>query len=114
MEKKRKVTDDEIIMETYKELYAVATPPADFEKLINECVRYIDMQGKIHFTETPLSKEECIERKWQKDIEYMNYELDENTFKQIVEDKIKMYKLKGIKAEAFKNTIYLGCGPKFK
>lgn len=110
----KKITDEELVMDGYKALYAAATPSVDFEKLINECVRYIDNESNIHYTEKPLTTEECIQRNWKKDIEYMNYELDEEIYKDIVESKIKEHKLKGFRAEAFRNTMYLGSGPCFK
>jgi hypothetical protein len=44
----------------------------------------------------------------------MNYELDEDTYREIIEAKIKEHKLTGFRAEAFKNTMYLGSGPAFK
>jgi hypothetical protein len=111
---KKKLTDNELVMDGYKALYAAATPPADFEKLINECCKFIDRDGKQHITEAPLTIEECAERGWQKDIGYMDYELDEDTYREIVESKIKEHKLTGFRAEAFKNTMYLGAGPAFK
>lgn len=110
---KKKLTDEELVMDGYQALYAAATPSADFKKLVDECVRFIDMDGKIHFTDTPLSSDECRERGWRKDIEYMNYELNEDVYKNIVESKIKEHKLKGYKAQAFRNTMYLGSGPTF-
>jgi hypothetical protein len=112
--RRKKLTDDELVMDGYQALYTAATPPADFKKLVDECVRFIDKDGKVHFTETPLSSAECIDRGWQKDIEYMNYELDEEIYKNIVESKIKEHKLTGIRAQAFRNTMYLGSGPTFK
>lgn len=111
---KKKLTDNELVMDGYKALYAAATPSADFEQLVNECCRYVDREGKTHITETPLTIEECAQRGWQKDIEYMNYELDEDTYREIIEAKIKEHKLTGFRAEAFKNTMYLGSGPAFK
>jgi hypothetical protein len=111
---KKKLTDNELVMDGYKALYAAATPSADFEKLVNECCKFVDRDGKTHITETPLTLEECMERGWQKDIGYMDYELDENTYREIIEAKIKEHKLKGYRAEAFKNTMYLGAGPAFK
>lgn len=111
---KKKLTDEELVMDGYKALYAAATPPADFEKLVNECLKYVDETGAVHFTEEPLTKEQCAERRWQKDIDFLNYELDADTYREIVEKKIKEHNLTGIKAEAFKNTMLLGCGPAFK
>ena len=110
----KKLTDDELVIDGYKALYAAATPSADFELLINECKKYVDINGHTHYTETPLTKEECLERGWQKDIGYMDYELDEETYAKIVNDKIKEHNLKDFKAEAFKNTMYLGSGPAIK
>ena len=109
--KRKKLTDDELVLDGYKALYAAATPPADFEKLVNECCKYIDVDGKTHITETPLSSEECIERNWKKDIGYMDYVLDKELYLKIVEDKIKEHNLKGYKAQAFRNTMLLGSGP---
>lgn len=110
---KKKLTDEELVMDGYQALYAAATPSADFKKLVDECVRFIDMDGKTHFTESPLTGDECMARGWRKDIEYMNYELEEEVYKEIVESKIKEHKLKGYKAQAFRNTMYLGSGPTF-
>jgi hypothetical protein len=106
-----KLTDDELVIDGYKALYAAATPPADFEKLLNECLRYMDRDCVIHYTETPLTIEECLERGWRKDIEYMNYELDEDVYNEIVESKIKEHKLKGMRAKGFRHEMYLGAGP---
>lgn len=111
---KKKLTDNELVTDGYKALYAAATPPADYEQLVNECRKYVDMDGKVHYTETPLTPSECKERGWQKDIGYMDYELDEETYRQIVEEKVKEHKLTGMRAHAFKNTMYLGWGPAFK
>ncbi len=107
----KKLTNEEIVMDGYKALYAAATPSADFEELINNCLKYVDKDGMVHYTETPLSKEETIERGWMKDIDYMNYHLDEETYKKIVEEKIKEHKLTGYRKEGFKTQMYLGCGP---
>ena len=110
----KKLSDDELVIDGYKALYAAATPSADFEKLINECLRYVDKDGRTHFTDSPLTSNECRERGWQKDIGYMDYELDEETYKTIVENKVKEHKLTGFRAGAFRNTMYLGSGPAFK
>lgn len=110
----KRITDDELVVDGYKALYAAATPPADFEKLVNECTTYIDNNGKPHSSKTPLTKEELYERGWKKDIHYYEYELDEKIYCDIVEAKIKEHKLKGMRAQAFRNTMYLGSGPNFK
>ena len=110
----KKITDDELVLEGYKALYAAATPPADFEKLVNECLKYVDKYGKVHYTEKPLTSVECMEKEWRKDIGYMDYELEEETYRNIVESIIKKYKLNKFKSDAFRNTMYLGSGPCFK
>ena len=108
---KKNLTDNELLIDGYKALYAAATPSADFEQLINECRRYVDRDGRVHIVDTPLTIDECAVRGWQKDIEYMNYELDEETYQNIVESKIKEHNLSDIKATAFKNSMYYTCGP---
>lgn len=105
------MTDNELWMDGMKALYNAATPSADFEKLINECVRHIDSEGKVQYSAVPLTEEECAIRCWRKDINYMNYELDEETYQNIVESKIKEHNLSDIKATAFKNSMYYTCGP---
>jgi hypothetical protein len=111
---KKKLTDDELVLDGYKALYAAATPSVDFEELVNNCLRYVDRSGKTHYTEKPLSIDECREKEWRKDIEYMNYELEEDKYVKIIEDKIKEHKLTGIRAKAFRNKMFLGAGPAFK
>ena len=106
-----KITDKDLIIDGYKALYAAATPSVDFEELINNCCRYVDKESVTHITEKPLTDEECIAKGWMKDIQYTNYKLDLKTYKEIVENKIKEHKLKGFRAEAFKNTMFLGSGP---
>ena len=41
----------------------------------------------------------------------MNYSLSSDEYKNIVDAKIKEHNLKGIRAEAFRTTMYLGSGP---
>lgn len=107
------ISDDELVKDGYRALYKAATPSADFDKLVEECTRYIDKDGKPHFTDKPLSIVELQALNWKRDICYMDYSLDEETYHKIVEDKVKEHKLKGVRAQAFRNTMYLGCGPAF-
>lgn len=109
---KKKLTNEEIVMDGYQALFKAATPSADFMQLINNCCKYIDMSGNIHNTDTPLTKEECITKGWRKDINYMDYELEEDVYEQIVQDKIKQHNLNPNDAEKFRFQMYLGCGPK--
>lgn len=107
----KKISDNDLVMDGYKALFAAATPSADFEDLVNNCLRYVDSDGNTHFSETPLTMEECMAKGWMKDIEYMNYSLSSKEYERIVEEKIKEHKLKGTRAEAFRTTMYLGSGP---
>ena len=55
----KKISDNDLVMDGYKALFAAATPSADFEELVNNCLRYVDKEGKTHFTDKPLTTEEC-------------------------------------------------------
>jgi hypothetical protein len=46
----------------------------------------------------------------QKVIPYMDYEIEEKVFDEIVDDTIKIYK---IKERGFRPSILLGCSPRF-
>ena len=83
---------DEAIMDCYRELYANATPPASFDELLKNATTY--GQG-------------------QKVIPYNDYEIEEDLFEKIVKDTIKHYKIKKYIRVPFRNTILLGCSPKF-
>lgn len=85
--------DDQAIMECYKLLYKESTPSADFEELVENAI---------------------INERGQKVIDFNSYEIDEDLYRSIVESIIKKYKFKNYKVQQFKNTIALGCSPKFK
>jgi hypothetical protein len=85
---------DKAIMHCYRELYANATPPASFNELLENAT--VNEQG-------------------QKVIPFLDYEIEESKFDEIIDDTIKVYKIKGtILKQSFKNTILFGCSPKFK
>jgi hypothetical protein len=85
---------DKALMHCYRELYANATPSASFDQLLIDST--VNEQG-------------------QREIPYMDYEIEESKFDEIMEDTIKVYKIKGsIFKRNFKTTILLGCSPKFK
>jgi hypothetical protein len=107
------ISDDELVRDGYRALYKAATPSADFDRLVAECTKYIDAECNVHYTDFPLSVEELTARTWKRDIGYMDYTLDEETYRKIVEDKVKEHKLTGMRATAFRNTMYLGSGPAF-
>jgi len=85
--------EQEAIRECYRKLYKASTPSADFDELINKAP--IDENG-------------------QKVIDFMAHEICEYEFSQIVDEVIKKYKIKTHRLTPFKNSIYLGCSPKFK
>ena len=85
---------DLAIMHCYRELFANSTPAASFDELL---------------------KNSTINERGQREIPFMDYEIEESKFDEIMADTIKVYKIKGsILKQSFKNTILFGCSPKFK
>ena len=85
---------DKAIMHCYRELYANATPPASFDELLENAT--VNEQG-------------------QKVIPFLDYEIEEDVFEDIVADTIKVYKInKSYLKQSFRFTILMGCSPKFK
>jgi len=85
---------DKALMHCYRELFANATPSASFDELL---------------------KNATINERGQKEIPFLDYEIEESKFDEIIDDTIKVYKIKGsILKQSFKNTILFGCSPKFK
>ena len=81
-------------MHCYRELFANATPSASFDELL---------------------KNATTNDRGQKEIPFLDYEIEESKFDEIIDDTIKVYKIKGaILKQSFKNTILFGCSPKFK
>lgn len=84
--------EDQAIYKCYVELFKNSTPSGDFDFLV----------------------ENASLNKWgQKEIDFMSYEIDEEEYKKIVESTIKEFKIPGWKKQRFRNTIALGCSPKF-
>lgn len=105
----------EIIHETYCMLYKAATPSVDFDELVNRCSRYLDENGQVQEMDKPISTEEAIRRGWKKDIQFEKYYLDKDSYKEIVDNQIKKYKIKkGLEQNTFAMHAYLGCGPTSK
>jgi hypothetical protein len=85
---------EKAIFHCYRQLFAHASPPADFDKLVAEAP-YND--------------------RGQKDIKFMDYEIDESLFESIVDQTIKDFKIKPEHTrKSFRIAILLGCSPKFK
>ena len=85
--------EEEAMRECYRKLYKASTPSADFDELVNNA---------------------SIDENGQKVIDFMAYEICEYEFSEIVSDIIKEYKIRSHRQDLFKNTILLGCSPKFK
>ena len=85
--------EQQIIWDIYRDLYKEATPSADFDKLLEEA---------------PTNS------RGQKDIGFMNYEIAQSTFNEILDQQLKGRKITKLKQGMIRNTILLGCSPKFK
>ena len=85
---------DQALMHCYRELFANSTPAASFDELL---------------------KNSTVNDRGQREIPFMDYEIEESVFDEIVEDTTKLYKIKHkILKQSFRNTILMGCSPKFK
>jgi len=85
---------DKALMHCYRELFANSTPAASFDELL---------------------KNSTTNERGQREIPFLDYEIEESKFDEIIDDTIKVYKIKGtILKQSFKNTILFGCSPKFK
>jgi hypothetical protein len=85
---------DKAIMHCYRELFANATPAASFDELL---------------------KNSTVNDSGQREIPFMDYEIEEEKFNEIIEDTIAVYKIKRkILKQSFRFTVLMGCSPKFK
>lgn len=82
---------DALILDTYKKLYYFAG--GDFDELVENAE---------------------INEKGEKEIPFMDYELDGAKFEDILHEQIKKFKVPKRMRQPFKNTIYLGCSPNIK
>jgi hypothetical protein len=87
----KKIDMEYRLMDCYRELYARATPSANFDYLMANAPT--DEYGR-------------------KLIDYMNYELNYTDFMKVLSKHTKS--LPKIYRKRFENTILLGCSPKFK
>ena len=85
--------EEKALTECYRKLYKASTPPADFDELMNNA---------------------SIDENGEKVIDYNAHEICEYEFSEIMSDVIKEYKIRKHRQYLFKNTILLGCSPKFK
>lgn len=95
MKRKHKRYDElenEAIHKCYVELYKNSTPSGDFDQLVENA---------------------SINEFGQKVIDFMAFEIEEGKYNEIVESVIKECKILSWRKQAFRNTIALGCSPKF-
>ena len=85
--------EEALIWDIYRELYKESTPSADFDKLVEEA---------------------AANSRGEKDIGFMNYEIAQNTFNEILDKHLKGRRLTKLKQTMIRNTVLLGCSPKFK
>ncbi len=79
------------LLECYRRLFKQATPSADFDKLCEDAT--LDEQGR-------------------KIIPFLDYELEDGKFREIISEILKEFKIKLHRRKAFEITILLGCSPK--
>lgn len=89
----RRKNYDKILTDLYTRLYKAATPSADFAELLKN------------------AKEETIDGKIVKKIDYDSYYLNIDDYRKIVEDVQKEYKLNAFERSWFAFEAYLGAGP---
>jgi hypothetical protein len=85
--------EQKIIWDIYKDLYKESTPSADFDKLVEEAP--INSMG-------------------EKDIGFMNHVISESKFDEILDKHLKGRRITKLKQLMIRNTVLLGCSPKFK
>lgn len=84
--------EEALIWDIYRELYKESTPSADFDKLVEEAP--IDGSGRKY-------------------IAFMDYSIPESLFEEILDRHLKGHKLTKLKQRMIRNTVLLGCSPKF-
>ena len=87
-----KYTFEDIVMETYRLMFAAAEPPADFDDLMANSPR--NDNGQI-------------------EIPFMSHRIKSEDYERIMNNQIKKHKIKGYKKKSFAISIALGCSPAF-
>jgi hypothetical protein len=87
------IKNDKALMECYRRLFKNATPPANFDELLENAK---------------------INKMGQKEIPFMDYEISQKRMDEIIKEVIKEFKVKKHYHDRFKTTVYLGCSPKSK
>lgn len=81
------------MMECYRRLFKESTPSGDFDHLVETAI---------------------INDRGQKEIPFMDYELEESKWDPIFKEIYKEYKIPTHLRPSFKTSIILGCSPKTK
>ena len=89
----KETKEQKIIWQIYRELYSNSEPKADFDELVNSAEK--NEEG-------------------QKIIPFDDHEISEKDFYEIIERNIKGKRLTKLSQQMIKNTIALGCSPRFK
>lgn len=84
--------EQKIIWQIYKEMYAVSSPPADFDKLVNSAEKNELGQRIIH---------------------YNDYEISQKDYEEILKRNLVGKRLTKLKQQAIRNSIALGASPIF-
>lgn len=84
--------EEALIWGIYQELYKESTPSADFDKLVEEAP--VDNRGRKY-------------------IAFMDYSIPESLFDEILDRHLKGQRLNKLKQRMIRNTILMGCSPKF-
>lgn len=84
---------DKVLHETYELLFKASEPSVDFNNLVENA---------------------SINERGEKEIPFMDYEIDEDVMSGIMESQVKKYKMKPYDKRGFNIAIYLGCSPKTK
>jgi hypothetical protein len=84
--------EDKCLWEIYTRLFEASTPKGDFNELVENGKK--DEHGRIH-------------------IPFMDYEIEPDVMDKIIQDTCKEFKIPKKDREKFKNTVYLGCSPRF-
>lgn len=90
MRKSRSEKLKDLLMETYRELYANCTTPVSFDYLVENSSK--DEQGRVL-------------------IPYDKYFIDGKLYDDIVDSNMKKMRLRPYERTKFKISAYLGCGP---
>lgn len=85
--------EEQIIWDIYVDIYKMSTPSADFNELVDKAP--MDDRGR-------------------KEIYFMNYEIEEYVFDKILDSHLKGRRITKLKQRMIRNTILMGCSPKFK